>query len=101
MMLLLGLFNVTSIVDINYTRILWRFCGAISVKNVGTSPVLEILINSFIQLQKCFGTILVVSRYCCRCSEVGLKIYSMKSQTPKSVIIIIVIFNYEQRLNNL
>jgi hypothetical protein len=85
---------------INYTRILWRFCGAISVKNVATSSVLEILVNSFIQLCKCFRTISVVSRYC-SCSEVGLKIYSMKSQTPKSVIIIIVIFNYEERLNNL
>jgi hypothetical protein len=44
---------------------------------------------------------LVLSRYCCSCSEIGLEIYNMKSQTPKSVIIIIVIFNYEQRLNNL
>jgi len=50
MVLLLGSFDVTAIVEINYTLILWRFCGTISVKNVGTSSVMEILLNSFIRL---------------------------------------------------
>lgn len=49
-MFLLGLFNVTATVDMNYTRILWRFGRVISVISVGTSFVMEILANTFIQL---------------------------------------------------
>jgi hypothetical protein len=49
-MILRLLFDTIAVVDINYIHVLWRFTGVISVKDVSTHTVMEILVHSFMLL---------------------------------------------------
>lgn len=49
-MILRLLFDMIAVVDINYIHMLWRFTGVISVKDVSTHTVMEILVHSFMLL---------------------------------------------------